>query len=135
MRKSLILVLCLAVVGVGGFVLGGRNATEAGGAKGHLLSHDVYFTMKDKKDSGKLVEACHKYLRDHAGEVFYAAGTRCQDLTREVNDQDFDVALHIVFKDKASQDQYQDAPRHKQFIDENKGLWQKVRVFDSYVTR
>ena len=54
-------------------------------------------------------------------------------LRAPVNDRDFDVALHIVFKDRAAHDQYQDAPRHKQFIDENKDNWKKVRVFDSEV--
>ena len=48
------------------------------------------------------------------------------------NDRDFDVALHIVFEDRKAHDQYQDAARHKQFIDENKESWKKVRVFDSY---
>jgi hypothetical protein len=43
------------------------------------------------------------------------------------------VALHIYFKDQAAHDKYQDAPRHKQFIDENKDNWKKVRVFDSVV--
>ena len=47
----------------------------------------------------------------------------------------FDVALHIVFKDMASHDKYQEAKRHQQFIDENKDNWKKVRVFDSVVER
>ncbi|HEY7158963.1 MAG TPA: Dabb family protein, partial [Gemmataceae bacterium] len=67
------------------------------------------------------------------GEVFFAAGTLAEDLDRPVNDRDFDVGLHIVFKDKASHDKYQDAKRHKEFIEENKDNWKKVRVFDSVV--
>ena len=58
-----------------------------------------------------------------------------EDLKRPVNDLNFDVALHIVFTDKASQDKYQDAPRHLEFIEKNKALWKSVRVFDSYVSR
>ena len=77
--------------------------------------------------------ACKKYLSGHPGEVFFAAGTLARDLDRPVNDRDFDVALHIVFKDRAAHDQYQDAARHKQFIEENKANWKKVRVFDSVV--
>src|SRR5256885_5436819 len=53
----------------------------------------------------------------------------------EVNDREFDVALHLVFKDKAAHDKYQDHPRHAKFIEENKGNWKKVRVFDSVVKR
>jgi quinol monooxygenase YgiN len=100
-----------------------------------LLSHDVFFTLKDNSAAArqKLVEACKKYLSGHPGTVSFSAGSRAEDLARDVNDKDFDVALHLVFKDKAAHDAYQDAPRHKQFIEENKDNWKKVRVFDSYV--
>ena len=102
-----------------------------------MLAHNVYFALKDNSVDAKkkLVDACKKYLSSHPGEVFFAAGTRAEDLTREVNDRDFDVALHIVFKDKAAHDTYQDHERHKQFIAENKDNWKKVRVFDSVVSK
>lgn len=135
MLKSLVLFLVLSCIVVAVLTMAARNVSEAGGGKGQLLSHDVYFTLKDKKNTDKLVEACHKYLSNHPGEVFYAAGPRAKDLEREVNVTDWDVGLHIVFKDKAAHDKYQDAPRHKQFIDENKDDWAKVQVFDSYVSR
>ena len=48
-------------------------------------------------------------------------------------DQGFDVALHIVFTNKAAHDKYQEAESHKQFIEENKENWKKVRVFDAKV--
>ena len=47
---------------------------------------------------------------------------------------DFDVALHVVFDSREAHDAYQTAPRHNQFIDENKPNWERVRVFDSYVS-
>lgn len=102
-----------------------------------MLAHNVYFALKDNSVDAKktLVDACKKYLSSHPGEVFFAAGTRAEDLTREVNDRDFDVALHIVFTDKAAHDKYQDDRRHKQFIEENKDNWKKVRVFDSLVDK
>jgi hypothetical protein len=137
MRKRLVFGVALAVVLGGWLVLGTQGQPGAAKGQGGLLSHDVYFTLKDNSPAArqKLVAACQKYLSKHPGEVFFAAGTRAQDLTREVNDQDFDVALHIVFQDKAAQDKYQEAPRHKQFIEENKDAWKKVRVFDSVVER
>ena len=100
-----------------------------------MLAHNVYFALKDNSAAAKakLVAACKKYLSKHPGTVFFAAGTLTEDLNRPVNDRDFDVALHIVFKDRAAHDKYQDAPRHQQFIDENKDNWKKVRVFDSNV--
>ena len=50
-----------------------------------------------------------------------------------MNDRAFDVALHVVFEDKASHDVYQTAPRHEAFIEECKSNWKQVRVFDAYV--
>jgi hypothetical protein len=99
------------------------------------LAHMVFFTLKDKSPESKqnLVAACKKYLSKHSGTVYFSAGTRCEDLDRPVNDREFDVALHVVFKTKADHDRYQDAPLHLQFIEENKDNWTKVRVFDSNV--
>src|SRR5205807_4958321 len=121
----------------GYFAFFGQGTTEAGKKGGMMVSHDVYFTLTDNSPKAKqtLVDACKKYLSKHPGEVFFAVGTLAEDLKREVNDRDFDVALHIVFKDLAAQNQYQEAERHKQFIDEGKANWKKVRVFDSYVTQ
>jgi hypothetical protein len=100
-----------------------------------MLAHVVYFTLKDNSAAGKQkqLEACKKYLSDHPGVVFFGAGTRNGGLNREVNDKDFDVALHVVFKNRAAHDQYQTSPRHVQFIDESKPGWAKVRVFDADV--
>ncbi len=101
-----------------------------------LLSHDVYFTLNDDSPQAQqqLVAACHRYLKDHPGVVFFAAGTLNPDLAREVNDRAFHVALHVVFEDRAAQDAYQVAADHKKFIEENKPNWKQVRVFDSDVT-
>jgi hypothetical protein len=98
-----------------------------------MIGHMVYFTLNDPA-AGKtkeLVAACKKYLTGHPGEVFFAAGIRAIEFNRDVNVQDWDVALHIVFQTKADHDRYQDAPRHEQFIAENKANWKQVRVFDS----
>jgi hypothetical protein len=116
--------------------VGPANATAADAKpSARLLAHNVYFALKDNSPQAKqaLVDACKKYLSGHEGTVFFAAGVLAEDLNRPVNDRDFDVALHIIFKDKAAHDRYQDHPRHKQFIEENQANWKKVRVFDSYV--
>ncbi len=99
-----------------------------------MLAHNVYFTLKDSTDTAieRLVQACHQYLKDHPGVVFYAAGTLVPDLARPVNDRSFHVALHVVFDSKASHDAYQTAADHLKFIEENRDNWQQVRVFDSY---
>jgi hypothetical protein len=120
---------------VAALVLFGPGGSEAGGKKGPRIAHNVYFALKDNSAAAKrkLVDACKKYLAKHPGTVFFAAGTLAEEFNRPVNDRDFDVALHLVFQDRAAHDRYQDAPRHQQFIDENKDNWKKVRVFDSSV--
>jgi hypothetical protein len=122
-----------ALAGVLASSLGATSAR----AQGNLLSHDVFFSLKDSSDGAKkkLVAACQKYLSGHEGTVFFTVGTRAGELDREVNDKAFHVSLHIVFDGKASQDKYQAHPRHLKFIEENKDNWETVRVFDSYVEK
>ncbi|MEX0978463.1 MAG: Dabb family protein [Pirellulales bacterium] len=97
------------------------------------LAHIVYFTLKDRSPDGveRQLDACRKYLTGHDGVVYFSVGTLSPDLAREVNDREFDVGLHVVFRDRAAHDVYQSHPRHVQFIDENKAHWAKVRVFDA----
>jgi hypothetical protein len=137
MRKTIMIGLALALGAVAYVGVLRPGTSEAGRKGGPVFSHDVYFTLNDNSPKAKqdLVNACKKYLSKHPGEVFFAVGTLAEDYKREVNDRDFDVALHIVFTDSAAQDKYQAAERHKQFIDENKANWKKVRVFDSVCTQ
>lgn len=124
--------LCgLALAGAALFAHGSQ-AAEPSQKGATMLVHNVYFSLKNPSPaaSAKLVAACEKYLSKHPGTVFFAAGT-VSDLDRPVNDRDFDVGLHIVFDSRAAHDTYQDAPLHLQFIEENKGDWAKVRVFDT----
>ena len=102
---------------------------------GPMIGHMVYFKLKDGAPEArkKFVESCDKYLSDHEGAVFYSAGPIGAEFKREVNDRDWDVALHLVFVDKAAHDKYATHPEHLKFIDENKAMWEKVRVFDSEV--
>jgi hypothetical protein len=97
------------------------------------LVHNVFFTLQDASDAAKakMLQACRKYLTGHPGTVYFACGTLAKDLARPVNDRDFDIGLHIIFESQAAHDAYQVAPRHEQFIEENKANWKKVRVFDS----
>ncbi|RMG40193.1 MAG: Dabb family protein [Planctomycetota bacterium] len=100
-----------------------------------MLAHNVYFTLKDSSAEArqKLVDACRKYLKDHPGVVFFAAGTLAEELARPVNDRDFHVSLHLFFETREDHDRYQQAPEHLQFIEENQDNWERVRVFDSHV--
>ena len=102
-----------------------------------MLAHNVFFSLKDDSSKARqtLVDGCKQYLSKHPGTVFFAAGVLAEDLQREVNDRDFDVALHVVFEDRAAHDKYQEADEHHKFIEEFKDNWEKVRVFDAVVER
>ncbi len=100
-----------------------------------MLGHMVYFTLKDNSPAAieALVADCKHFLAGHPGTVLFAAGTRVDDLARDVNDREFDVALHVVFESREAHDNYQVHERHTQFIEKNKDNWAKVRVFDANV--
>jgi hypothetical protein len=122
--------ICCALLG---FLLPRDTATAQDADA--MLSHDVYFTLQHDSDEAKekLLAGCKKYLAPHPGVVWFAAGVLVKDHQREVNDRDFDVALHMVFKDKESHDKYQDTDNHHKFIEEFQENWKAVRVFDSFV--
>jgi hypothetical protein len=103
----------------------------------NLLVHNVFFSLIDSSEAARqrLVEACRKYLPGHDGILFFACGTLAAELRREVNVRDFDVSLHIVFRDQAAHDAYQEAPTHHRFVEENRANWKQVRVFDSLATQ
>src|SRR5215213_6465790 len=99
------------------------------------VGHMVFFQLKDNsaENQKKLVDACKKYLKNHEGVVFFAAGTRAAKIAEPVSATDFDVALHIVFKNKAALDKYGPHPDHQKFIAENKENWKGVKVYDSLI--
>jgi hypothetical protein len=102
---------------------------------GKRLAHLVFFTLKERTPGAResLVAACHEYLTGHPGTVHFSAGVRGESYVRSVNDQQFDVALVLVFETEADHDRYQEAPRHRQFVAEQSGNWAQVRVFDALV--
>ena len=114
MKKQAVLMVVIVAL-----VLGSKaNAAEAQ----PMLCHDVYFSLKDNSPQAKekLIAACKKYLTDHPGTVRFAVGPLADEMKRDVNDRDFDVALHLVFKNKAAHDQYSRAERHQKFIEETR---------------
>ena len=114
---------------------GGAAGPATLGPAMERLVHDVYFTLNDSSPGAcqALVDLCHEHLPGHDGIVFFAAGTRQVSHQRDVNDDGFDVSLHICFESKAAHDVYQDTEAHQRFIDAGSGNWTAVRVFDSMV--
>ena len=115
-----------------------RKAGPEGGRKVEVepqLAHMVFFKLKENTPANraKLMDGCRKYLTRHQGAIYFSVGERAEDMVRDVNDKDFDVALHLVFRTQANHDAYATHARHQQFIQECEGLWQSVRVFDSRI--
>ena len=131
MRNCALLIAAAAVVSISGCTSGPVINRQ----KSQHLIHDVYFTLNDDSETArsKLVEDCYKYLSNHPGIVFFAAGQVVESHKRDVNVRDWQVSLHIVFKNKSYHDQYQKAPDHLKFIEENQDNWKSVRVFDSFI--
>ena len=131
MRNCALLIAAAAVVSISGCTSGPVINRQ----KSQHLIHDVYFTLNDESETArsKLVEDCYKYLSNHPGIVFFAAGEVVEAHQRDVNVRNWQVSLHIVFKRKDYHDQYQKAPDHLKFIEENKENWRSVRVFDSFI--
>jgi hypothetical protein len=101
------------------------------------LAHMVFFALKDHSQESreKFLASCQKYLADHEGTVYFSIGTIAEDKDVEepVSVKDFDVALHVVFENKAAKAKYLASERHKQFVDENRESFAGVRVFDSFL--
>ena len=95
-----------------------------------MLSHAVYFTLKDKDSIDSLIDSCRAHLTDHPGAISFAVGRCAVEYDRQVNDRAFDVALEIIFESHAAHDTYQTSDRHLQFIGDNAEKWAQVRVFD-----
>ena len=105
-----------------------QNATQR-------LAHDVYFSLNDASPAARdaLVAACKKYLTGHEGIVAFSVGVLAAELEPSGERSRLRRRAPHHFASRAAHDQYQDAPRHKQFIEENQNNWKKVRVFDSLV--
>ncbi len=101
------------------------------------LAHMVFFALKDHSGESRerFIASCEKYLSDHEGTTYFSVGTIAEDkdVQEPVSVKDFDVALHVVFENKAAKAKYLVSERHKQFVDENRESFAGVRVFDSFL--
>ena len=113
--------------------------TSNAAADGHI-HHDIFITLKDRSAAAvrRQLELGKKYLANHFGELSFFATVLAHNLTRHkqvsylFNDDDFDVAFHMVFSDRQEHDAYQVSDAHvKHFIPESNPNWVKIRVFDS----
>jgi len=97
-----------------------------------MFSHIVIFWTKPeiKNAADLLIEGGNKYLKNVPGILHFHIGKMAPS-HRSVVDQTYQVGLNIVFKDKESQDRYQEHPLHLEFVEKVfKPNCQKVVVYD-----
>lgn len=97
-----------------------------------MFSHVVVFwTKPDVADATEqLLAGAEKYLKPCPGVLHYHCGKMASS-HRDVVDQSYQVALNLVFEDKAAQDAYQDHPLHVEFVEKVfKPNCERVVVYD-----
>jgi len=101
-----------------------------------MHAHNVYFSLKDKSAEkvAALIADSKATLAPIAGIESFVCGIPEPEATRDVNDRDWDVALHVLFVSKAAHDAYQVDAQHDVYVERNADNWARVRVFDT-VTR
>ena len=98
-----------------------------------MLSHVVIFWIKpdaapDAAD--QLLAGCLQYLKDLPGVVNFHAGKMVPS-HRPVVDQSYQVALNVVFTDKAAEEAYQIDPTHLEFVEKVfKPLCDRAVIYD-----
>ena len=83
-----------------------------------MFSHVVIFWTDAKKPTAAddLIAGMHEYLKNIPGLLHFHVGKMARS-HRPVVDQSYQVALNLVFPDKKTQDEYQDHPRHLEFVE------------------
>ncbi len=109
------------------------NPTETGAPIPGNFAHTVYFWLHhpDNQDDRKAFEASLNKFIDQSPYITTKHIGVPASTDRDVIDNSYTYSLLLTFKDKATQDQYQEELAHKQFIAESSHLWSKVLVYDS----
>lgn len=97
-----------------------------------MFSHVVIFWTDPAQPNAadELLAGMEEYLRAIPGSLHFHIG-RMVPSHRPVVDQSYQVALNLVFPDKAAQDAYQVHPRHVEFVEKVfKKVCKKAVVYD-----
>ncbi len=127
--KLKILVFFMALTG---FISCSEKTETATTIQGDF-AHTVYFWLHNPENTNDR-EAFEKSLTKFIDQSPYITTKHIgipAKTNRDVIDNSYTYSLLLTFKDKETQDQYQEEPAHKQFIAESSHLWSKVIVYDS----
>ena len=110
----------------------GQESLPSDGSK---VVHTVFFWLKEgtsEEQKQKLIQDCNTLLRAVSTVRHVAAGPPT-GTGGGVVDGSFGVGLVVHFDDEAGLKHYSDAPRHLEFIERHRGVWEKVQVYDFQV--
>jgi hypothetical protein len=95
-----------------------------------MIAHNVFFTLHDNSEAAvhAMIDDCHADISPLPGIVFFAAGTAAD------SNGGYDVALHVVFKDRKAFDTYLSATKHVEFMRKYGDNWKDVLAYDSEVS-
>lgn len=108
----------------------------SGSNSGRPFAHMFFFQLCDTSPElvKKFIELCRKYLSGHDGQEHFSVGVRALEINRDVSGTDFEVSVHMIFKNIADFDAYSAAPEHEEFITESAGMSPIRIVYDSYLS-
>ena len=97
-----------------------------------MFSHVVIFWTKTDVPNAteQLLAGAEQYLKPCPGVLHYHCGKMASS-HRDVVDQSYQVALNLIFEDRAMQDAYQTHPLHVEFVEKVfKTCCERVVVYD-----
>ena len=97
-----------------------------------MFSHIVIFWTNPAQPNAadELVAGANKYLKDIPGVLHYHVG-KMSPSPRPVVDQSYQVALNLIFSNKAAEQAYQVHPQHIEFVENVfKRTCQKAVIYD-----
>lgn len=97
-----------------------------------MLTHVVFFWLKPglAAEERARFETGVRSLLSIPNLVTGSVGRPAPTEVRPVIDRSYDFGLLTVFKDLAAHDAYQVDPIHLAFIEQCKGYWTRVQVYD-----
>ena len=131
---GLVLVIALLMVFLAAERMAGSEASSLPSEDSKIV-HAVFFWLKEgtsQEQKEKLIEDCNTLLRAVPSVRYVAAGPPVGAGGGAV-DGSYGVGLVVHFDDEAGLEHYSKAPRHLEFIQRHKSLWEKVQVYDFQV--
>lgn len=97
----------------------------------HMSFFQLYDTSADLVE--RFIALCERYLSGHPGQEHFSVGVRALEINRDVSGTNFEVSVHMIFKDIAAYDLYSNSADHETFITESAGMSPVRIVYDSYL--